>query len=150
MLDRDWILAHIPHQGSMCLLERVARWDENTVECAAVSHRDPGNPLREDGRLAAVCGIEYAAQAMAIHGALLAPAGAQPRQGYLTSVRNVALHTDKLDDLEGELHIAVERLSGDENNVLYAFRVAADRPLLEGRATVVLDAAARRPLFSAS
>ncbi len=149
MLDRAWILARIPHQGSMCLLDRVARWDDASVECRAGSHRDPANPLRADGRLAAACGIEYAAQAMAVHGALLAPAGAAPRQGFLASVRDVALHVCRLDDIAGDLRVAVDRLSGDGNNVLYGFAVlAGDRCLLEGRAGVVLDARARRPLFS--
>ena len=39
----------------------------------ASSHRAADNPLRAHGRLGAACGIEYAAQAMAVHGALLAP-----------------------------------------------------------------------------
>lgn len=149
MLDRAWILARIPHRGNMCLLDRVARWDDASVECRAGSHRDPANPLRADGRLAAACGIEYAAQAMAVHGALLAPADTAPRQGYLTSVRDVALHVDRLDGIAGDLRIAVERLSGDDNHVLYGFGVfSGDCPLLEGRAGIVLDARARRPLFS--
>ncbi|WP_206685552.1 hypothetical protein, partial [Escherichia coli] len=33
------------------------------IRCTATSHRDPRNPLRSHGRLASVCGIEYAAQA---------------------------------------------------------------------------------------
>ncbi|HAJ12631.1 MAG TPA: 3-hydroxylacyl-ACP dehydratase, partial [Comamonadaceae bacterium] len=27
MLDHRWIAAHIPHQGSMCLLDEVLTWD---------------------------------------------------------------------------------------------------------------------------
>ena len=68
----------IPHQGRMCLLERVGGWDMQKIRCEAGSHRDSNNPLRAHGRLGASCGIEYAAQAM----------------GYLVSVRGVALHGD--------------------------------------------------------
>lgn len=141
VLDRPWIAAHIPHQGSMCLLDSVIEWSENSIACRATSHTDPANPLRAEGRLGAGSGIEYAAQAMAIHGALLANADDQPRQGYLTSVRSVSLHVARLDDLPGELSVRAERLSGDANHILYQFSLSHEgRCLLEGRAAVVLDA----------
>ena len=85
MLDRAWIAAHIPHQGSMCLLDAVREWSGEAITCTASSHTDPANPLRADGRLGAANGIEYAAQAMAIHGALLAGDGnedGQPRRTF--------------------------------------------------------------------
>lgn len=143
MLDHAWIAAHIPHQGDMCLLDSVVDWSENAISCRAVSHTDPANPLRAADRLGAATGIEYAAQAMAIHGALLAGQDDAPRQGYLTSVRSVTLHVDRLDDLSGPLDVQAERLSGDASNILYQFSVGhAGRCLLAGRAAVVLDAAA--------
>lgn len=143
MLDHAWIAAHIPHQGDMCLLDSVVDWSENAISCRAVSHTDPANPLRAADRLGAATGIEYAAQAMAIHGALLAGQDDAPRQGYLTSVRSVTLHVDRLDDLSGPLDVQAERLSGDANNILYQFSVGhAGCCLLAGRAAVVLDAAA--------
>jgi len=131
----------------MCLLDAVKEWSDSAITCLAISHTDPANPLRAEGRLGAANGIEYAAQAMAIHGALIAGEaagkGATPRQGYLTSVRSVSLHVARLDDLPGELDVQAERLSGDANNILYQFSLShAGRCLLEGRAAVVLDAAA--------
>ena len=141
MLDRAAIAARIPHQGSMCLLDAVLAWDSGQIHCRASSHRQPDNPLRAAARLGAACGIEYAAQAMAVHGALLAPAGAPPRPGYLASVRSVQLAVDRLDDLAQDLDIVAERLSGDENNILYHFRVEhAGNLLLSGRAAVMLVA----------
>jgi len=141
MLDRAAIAARIPHQGSMCLLDAVLAWDSGQIHCRASSHRQPDNPLRAAARLGAACGIEYAAQAMAVHGALLAPAGAPPRPGYLASVRSVQLAVDRLDDLVQDLDIVAERLSGDEHNILYHFRVEhAGDLLLSGRAAVMLVA----------
>jgi predicted hotdog family 3-hydroxylacyl-ACP dehydratase len=141
MLDHVAIAARIPHQGSMCLLDAVIDWSATAISCRAVSHTDPRNPLRAEGRLGAVAGIEYAAQAMAVHGALIANPDERPRQGYLASVRGVQLHVARLDDLPGELGIEAERLSGDANNILYRFSVRhGDQCLLEGRAAVVLDA----------
>jgi len=143
-LDHAWIAAHIPHQGSMCLLQRVETWDAEHIRCAAISHRDPANPLRTHGRLGAACGIEYAAQAMAVHGALVGAGEAgEARHGYLTSVRGVTLNVARLDDLKADLVIEAERLGGDGNTILYAFSVRADETtLLAGRAAVVLDATA--------
>jgi predicted hotdog family 3-hydroxylacyl-ACP dehydratase len=144
VLDRAWLLARIPHQGDMCLLDSVLEFDPLRIRCRAVSHRDPANPLRHAGRLGAACGIEYAAQAMAAHGAALADlAGdARPRAGFLASVRGVDLRVTRLDDLAEDLEVEAERLSGDHNNILYGFQVrAGGRLLLAGRATVILDTA---------
>ena len=140
MLGRDDIAARIPHQGSMCLLDAVLDWSPETIRCRAISHRAADNPLRADGRLGAACGIEYAAQAMAVHGALIAGNAARPRQGYLASVRSVELFVTRLDDIADDIDLVAERLSGDDNNVLYQFTVsAAGRDLLRGRAAVILD-----------
>nr|WP_315244808.1 3-hydroxylacyl-ACP dehydratase [uncultured Albidiferax sp.] len=125
----------------MCLLDCVLQWDDNTIVCTASSHRAPDNPLRANGRLGAACGVEYAAQAMAVHGSLLAQSNSAPRVGYLASVRSVALQVPRLDDLAGDLTITAERITGDANNILYRFTVAVDgQTLLTGRAAVVLDA----------
>lgn len=141
MLDRRWIAEHVPQSGAMCLLDAVVDWSAGAISCRATSHADPANPLREAGRLGAASGIEYAAQAMALHGALLAAAGDRPRQGYLASLRGVTLNAARLDDLPGELVVLAERLSGDDRHVLYRFSVGhAGRCLVEGRAAVVLDA----------
>ena len=132
----------------MCLLDRVAQWDGTSIVCTASSHRALDNPLRAHGRLGAACGVEYAAQAMAVHGALLAQVDAAPRVGYLASVRAVELLVPRLDDLAGDLTITAERITGDANNILYRFTVAADgQTLLTGRAAVVLDASAFTPHF---
>jgi predicted hotdog family 3-hydroxylacyl-ACP dehydratase len=71
-LDRQWLESHIPHQGGMCLLDEVLNWNSTRVQCRSSTHRDASNPLRSRDRLAAVCGIEYGAQSMAVHGALIA------------------------------------------------------------------------------
>ena len=141
MLDRAWICARIPHHGRMCLLDAVTAWSDATIACRAVSHRDPANPLREAGQLGAAAGIEYGAQAMAVHGALLAGVEGKPSHGYLASVRGVTLHVPRLDDLEGELEIGAQRLSGDASMILYAFAIDhRGQRLLDGRAAVMLEA----------
>jgi predicted hotdog family 3-hydroxylacyl-ACP dehydratase len=141
-LGRTWLLAHLPHQGGMCLLDRIDDWDSQRIRCTATSHRAQDNPLRAHGRLGAACGIEYAAQATAAHGALLAVGDMPPRPGYLTSMRGVELHVARLDDVDADLTVEAEHLYGDENTILYSFVITAEkRLLLLGRVTVVLDAA---------
>ena len=138
--DRDWIAGHIPHQGRMCLLERVEQCDAERIHCSTFSHLDPDNPLRAHGRLGIAIGIEYAAQAMAAHGAMLSAAAGRPRAGYVASVRGVELLATRLDQ-EGALEVVAERLSGDDATILYSFSLAVSgRCLLRGRASVVLRA----------
>jgi predicted hotdog family 3-hydroxylacyl-ACP dehydratase len=141
-LDRAWIAAHIPHQGSMCLLDRVEHWSADAITCSATSHRHPDHPLRGTDGLGPGHGIEYAAQAMALHGALLCTEAEGARQGYLTSVRDVAWRVPRLDTLAGALTVRAQRLSGQAQHVLYQFSIEGEgREVLSGRATVVLDSA---------
>jgi len=141
-LDHAAIARLVPHAGSMCLLERVLEGDEVRLACIASSHREASNPLRSASGLLATAAIEYAAQAMALHGALLGQAGNKRRPGVLASARGVRLHRLRLDDLRGDLRIEVERRAGDERQVLYAFRVEHEGACVaEGRATIVLETA---------
>ena len=153
-LSRDDIARRIPHRGRMCLLDMVLAWDGKRIRCQASSHLAPDHPLRAHGRLGAACGVEYAAQAMAVHGALVAEsqtvgggaANGPPRAGYLASLRKVTLHVDRLDTVAGHLTVSAERIAGDLHTVLYSFLVqAGTRTLLDGRAAVVLDAAGIGP-----
>jgi predicted hotdog family 3-hydroxylacyl-ACP dehydratase len=140
-IDRAWIQRHIPHQGNMCLLERVVQWDDTSIACLARSHVAQDNPLRHTQGLPVSAGIEYAAQAMAVHGALLAPVDQLPEVGYLTSVRNVQWWAPRLDDVGAELTIQATRLSGNDVSLLYDFSVLChDRLLLRGRAGVMVKA----------
>lgn len=141
-LNHAWIAAHIPHQGSMCLLDKVETWDQEKIVCRASSHHAVDNPLRAHGQLGIACGIEYAAQAMAVHGALLAPVESErSRVGYLVSVRGVTMAVTRLDNIQADLLITASCIMSSENNILYQFSVSADEKLLlEGRAAVVLSA----------
>ena len=142
-LDHDWIQAHIPHTGNMCLLDAVSTWSVNEICCRAVSHSQPDHPLRNADGLPILVGIEYCAQAMAVHASLLAPPSGAPQLGYLTSVRNVQWSTARLDDVGGEITVLATRISGNTASLLYDFEVRHDeRQLLRGRASVLVQVAA--------
>lgn len=136
-LDRAAIAALIPHGGAMCLLDEVVACDDNSITCRASSHRDAANPLRDGGELAALCGIEYGAQAMALHGALMGGKGGVP--GMLAAVREVAMSVERLDDLAEDLVVNATRLVGENSRLLYEFAISAGRrEIMRGRAAVIL------------
>ncbi len=130
----------VPHAGRMCLLARLLNWDDETVTLATATHRDPANPLLEDGRLRAIHLCEYGAQAMAVHGGLRAMArGERPRPGLLVSLRNVVLACDYVHDLSGDLIVSARCEQESPSAWQYDFRIAHEqRQLAQGRATVSL------------
>jgi predicted hotdog family 3-hydroxylacyl-ACP dehydratase len=146
LLDRQQIARLIPHCGSMVLIDEVAHWDERTLIAHTESHLRADNPLRDEQGLHIACGIEYAAQAMALHGALWSEHKSQgdagrARLGLLANVREVGFLAHRLDEDSTALTIEVSLLSGSSQVAMYEFAVRSSaRPLLSGRATVVLEA----------
>jgi len=139
LIGRTGIATMIPHAGTMCLLDGVLFWDQTSIRCVSGRHRAKDNPLRRAERLNAICGIEFAAQAMAVHGWLSRGVGRRPQAGYLASVRDVKCQQGRLDLLEPDLIIAAELLMGDEQRVIYQFVLdCSGTEVLSGRAAVVL------------
>ena len=137
-LDHAAIRRLVPHAGAMCLLHEVLQADADSIRARAVSHRDPANPLREGGVLPALCGVEYAAQAMAVHGSIQNEN--RIRSGMLASLRDVELKVERLDDIAEDLVIEAHCLLNESGRFLYRFEIRANnRELLQGRATVVTE-----------
>jgi predicted hotdog family 3-hydroxylacyl-ACP dehydratase len=140
MIAREQIAELIPHFGAMCLLDSVLHWDEATIRCRSRRHLAEDNPLRRAGQLSGVCGIEFAVQAMAVHGQLTAKNDQKPKAGYLASLRLVHCHHNRLDLLQDDLIIDAELLIGDGRRVIYRFALqAGDVAVLSGQAAVILD-----------
>ena len=142
MLERSEIENLIPHKGAMCLLDRVLTWDDTRIQLATLSHLNSTNPLRSTKGLRAVHLCEYGAQAMAVHGALLAQSRhttAPP--GMLVALRAVKLHCEFIHNLPNDLIVAAECLHANDTLLQYLFRISHNESLLaEGRATVALQA----------
>jgi predicted hotdog family 3-hydroxylacyl-ACP dehydratase len=141
VIDRNALLALIPHQLGMCLLDGVQAWDDTTLHAVSGSHRHPANPLRRDGRLSALHLCEYGAQAMAVHGGLLAArAGGRAKAGMLVSLRGVELRCERIDTLPGRLDVHATLLQAGEASQQYEFRIEhAGELLASGRAAVMLQ-----------
>ena len=136
-LDHAAIAARLPHTGRMCLLDRVLQWDEHRIRCSAVSHRDTDNPLREGAGLATLAGIEYAAQAAAVHGALLR-GETRPRSGVLASLKNVICTRPWMHEIVEDIVIEANLLHSDPTGGIFAFDVfASEERILSGQFTLM-------------
>jgi len=144
---REGILALVPHQGRMCLWDEVVSWDERGIRVRAWNHQDPMHPLRARGRLPALALCEYGAQAMAVHGGLLAGGeGGRAAPGVLVALRGIELAVIRIDDLPGALECEAELLAASEASQQYAFRILhADVVIASGRAAAMLGSALAGP-----
>jgi predicted hotdog family 3-hydroxylacyl-ACP dehydratase len=153
-VSRREIEALVPHQGAMCLLAGVAHWDAEHIACHADNHRNPTHPLRSRRGLLATCLVEYAAQAMALHGALQArTVGSPPDQltgtaqpGLLAAARQLEFRLLNLDELPhavpDTLCIEAACEARDATQLRYRFLAShAGVQLASGRITVVLQPA---------
>jgi predicted hotdog family 3-hydroxylacyl-ACP dehydratase len=137
VLNRDAIAARIPHSGNMCLLDRVLDWNHQDIHCSTATHRELDNPLREPRGLPVWAGIEYAAQAAAVHGALINPLPA-PRSGVLGALRRVSFNCEWLDRIEQDLIVAATLRHHDQAGGIYAFEIhAGTNCLLCGECTLM-------------
>ncbi|MBK8284675.1 MAG: phosphotransferase [Ahniella sp.] len=126
----------------MCLHDAVVSFDPQHIRLLAHGHHDLDHPLRRVGGLSSVHLSEYGAQAMAVHGGLLARAeGRRAEPGLLVSLRGVNLFVTRLDDLPGPLETEAELVASTPTSWQYQFRIHHDGVLLgEGRAMVMLHA----------
>ncbi|MDX2507533.1 MAG: hydroxymyristoyl-ACP dehydratase [Gammaproteobacteria bacterium] len=135
LLNKQDIEQRLPHAGKMSLLHKVIRSDQNSLTAQAISHMESDNPLRIEGKIAMVNGIEYAAQAMAVHGSLLS----ETRAGYLATVRNIDIKVPYFPETGSPLIIAVQLLMSNDNGFTYQFHLSCEQQsLISGKITVFL------------
>ncbi|WP_281782156.1 phosphotransferase [Lysobacter auxotrophicus] len=123
----------------MCLWDEVVEFDAQSIRLRAFNHRDVAHPLRHRDRLHAVHLGEYGAQAMAVHGGLLArAAGEGVRPGMLVALRDLVLQVDRIDDLPGAIDVHAQCLMADASGSQYRFLITHDgATLASGRAAVL-------------
>ena len=133
-LDRSDFEHLIPHAGEMCLMARVVACDETSISCEADNHADPANPLRNARGLPASAGIEYAAQAMALHAALQRDGSGAIQSGAIAVLSDVSWTADFLDGVEGSLSVEALLLAGTGGGRQYSFSVGqrGAAPLITG------------------
>lgn len=126
----------IPHKGLMCLIDRIESWNESEIVCVATSHLSTDNPLRNEGRLHIVHGLEYAGQAMAIHGSLVNEMPSTP--GLIAGSRNLKFFAFHLDAIEEPLRIFARSLGKAPNGLVYSFSVSVTQSvLISGQCSII-------------
>jgi len=133
------IAALIPHTGAMCLLDEVNFWDSTNIKCVTNSHLNIKNPLRYNNELPVYALIEYGAQAMAVHGGLLAKSsGKTLSEGYLAALRDIRINIESIEFIKSVLVVEAVQKMASGGNMIYSFSISSDNELLlSGRATVV-------------
>ena len=109
----------------MCLLDAlvVVERRRDRLPCRQPARPDASAARR--GELPAACAIEYAAQAMALHGALRAPAAGQPASGLSGQRARRAPARRRLDDLtRAAAHPRAPARRRRRAQALYRFEVA--------------------------
>jgi predicted hotdog family 3-hydroxylacyl-ACP dehydratase len=141
LIRREELCSLIPHSGDMCLLDGVSDWDEESIVCTASSHLAPSNPLRQGGRLACVHLLEYGAQAVAVHGGLLARRdGHSQGPGYLASLQDVRLQCEFLDGVTTALEVLARKLAISDACLMYKVTINAQGlELASARVTIALQ-----------
>lgn len=131
IIRRENIELLIPHAGEMVLLDSVQHWDHSSIDCRAGTHRRSGNPLRTDEGLSVYAGLEYAAQAMALHSRLCSQdMSGSPKQGLLAVASKIITYVEWLHDIADDLLVSVKLQDEAGGSSLYEFSMTADRGLL--------------------
>jgi predicted hotdog family 3-hydroxylacyl-ACP dehydratase len=137
-LDRATIERLVPQAGVMCLLDAVSHWTPASIVCTASA---PGadHPLARDASVPGIASCEFAAQAAAIHGALIEHA-LGPRPGVLAKLMGIEVHAHEFPRGE-QVIVRADMLSRVAAGCLYAFEVrAGERQVCQGRLMVAFGA----------
>lgn len=139
MLGREDILPRLPHGASMCLLDTVHTWDEQSIQCLAISHIDPNNPMADGVKgISTVALVEYAAQSAAVHASLIGGSVGEGRPAFIGAIKHLELHCLELPPASKEIHVVSKLEHASASGAIYAFSVSEDgQNLIDGRLVLV-------------
>lgn len=138
LITKNEIEKMIPHGTSMCLLDGVIEWNEQTITTECHTHFSPTNPLLEKGDLAIVNLIEYGAQTAAIHAALNQTGLSVKRPAYLGAIKNIEFHCPIISSSTQSIEIKANCINSNPNGAIYLISAEGDgKPLLSGKIILV-------------
>jgi len=126
----------LPHAGSMILIDRIERYDAESIVC--LRRLGPGHPFADaDGHVPAWVGIELMAQAIAAwSGSHARDAGQSVRLGFLLGSRSYQCDADAFR-AGSELRIEARRTFHDEDGMgAFVCRIDAGDVRAQARLTV--------------
>ena len=134
-LSRDGIAELLPHAGAMVLIDRVGSYSVESILCFS-NVVEKENPLAVEGEVGIYSGVEYAAQAMALH-STLSSSGGKAEKGVVAVVSKLEAYSDVL---KGVIEVRAEKIDFTGDSSLYDFTVLSrDQLVLSGRMLVLLQ-----------
>ncbi len=144
-MKKSQICQLLPHSGTMCLIDEIVSWDKEMLVAKTMSHTELKNPLTNEDSLNSIHGVEYAAQAMALHSALIKSEKMEQTKtrGYLASVKNINILQEYLFEKQGDditpLLIKVFVLMAGSQGFSYQFEILkGDQVYISGKITIFL------------
>lgn len=139
MIGRVEIERLIPHSGSMCLLDSVLQWDDDSITCSTASHRREDNPFYTNEELDSVALVEYGAQAAAVHAGLIQQGMGEGGTAYIGAVKNLQIHEATVDTAIDSLKIEARCILNNIDGAIYQIDCGAtDRTIITARVVLVL------------
>ena len=152
--SREEISIYLPHKGTMMLIDKIESFTENEIIAKSINHLDINHPLLKENRLGLAIGIEYAAQASAIHSRINAEVNIQNIDkhlpnvqtslapiipGKLVSVREINCFSKYLNIPKTSLIISAKQEQVSAQALIYSFLVANEnQKLISGRLMIHL------------
>ena len=123
------------------MLNSVEQWDATSIICLSSTHRNHDNPLRHEGRLGILSGLEFAAQAMGVHVGLTRDTSQRHASiGYLGAVRDLRIYSLSFQQFPEDLTIGAKLILAQQMSFIYAFTIKVkEQSLLEGRASIFIQ-----------
>ncbi|MEM1153042.1 MAG: hypothetical protein AAGI44_02810 [Pseudomonadota bacterium] len=139
MLDKAAIDELIPHTGSMCVLDTVQRWDQDSIVCTSNRHHSEDNPLRESAELCCEVLLEYTAQAAAVHAALVGAGIGSDRTALMGAVKRLHLHQRVVEPSIETLLVSANAQLQSRDGAIYQVAVHGhDTPLITARIVLLI------------
>ena len=138
-MGREELQSLIPHSGSMCLLDSVVDWNDDSIACETSSHLRENNPFTKQGRLDSVLLVEYGAQAAAVHAGLIQNGMGEGGTAYIGAVKNLQIFEQVVDQSISMLNVSAQCILNNKDGAIYQIECGGDnRPVISARVVLIL------------
>lgn len=139
------LYARLPHALDMRLIEEIVSWDKSNIYCQSRLTTAFAHPLQlDDGSFPVICLLEYAAQALALHGLLCTSSNKGIQSASIISCKRLAIASSSITNCD--LTIDVSATLRAQSSGAASYRVSVTQgddntSLLRGDLMVLLTPA---------
>lgn len=140
LIEKAKIINMLPHGNTMCLLDGVLNYDENTITCISHHWQQSNNPLLNNHETMGVSILaEYGAQAAGIHSAIQQKAAGDIKAAYVGAIKQFKFYTSTITKKSTYLKIQASCHLTNERSASYDFSVSDENNILaQGRLLLAL------------